>query len=395
MQGLLEDVQSRIIWVFQYHIPCWLSAPFRYPLFKSLYVSLIGVLFLNFLPLSNLWELFRQILIDLWINRFGEKSLEPLNNLLYSFPAEWVLPIFLILFVLGIIVLKWAWPRYLFYRVLEDMGVKIIRGPGQKWPFYDRLQKTGGSSIGVGPSAKLLDIYLHGEEYSSLIDRFSTLRTDRSKLGILITGPATSGKTRTAMELVSDTKIPIVIVLPRNSSTQTWSIVPEWKGSAILFADNLVLSLKGGDIPLPEHITDLLHKCPNLILVGTTRKELLPNDLRGLEVEEMNTVKQEDLFELAELIADIETKTQRKKVDAEAIMRRYNGYPASLVAGLSAMHDIYDELGIEERSVLQATRVLWEMGVYGFLTRRIWEVAELLCNSEISLGCVSNELKAE
>lgn len=262
-----------------------------------------------------------------------------------------------------------------------------MRGPGKRFPFLKRLKKEGLSALGLGPTAELQDIYITCDEDQILREKIFSLHKNRANLGVIITGPATSGKTRVAMELISNTWSSLVFIWPGTLESRSWSNIPKWKGPAIIVADNVVLSQKKGEIPLSANLQEFLVQCQNTILIGTIRKSLLPEEHKMLEIVELRKIGQEKLWNFAVALAKIETKKTNENVDAENIISRYNGYPASLVAGLDAMRETYRGLTLESRSMLQASRTLWEMGIRTLTTERVWEVTDLLNGIDIVKSC--------
>jgi hypothetical protein len=214
-----------------------------------------------------------------------------------------------------------------------------------------------------------------------LRQRIKEYRKVRPNFGILITGIATAGKTRTAMELIADANPSLVFIWPRDLKAIELNALA-WSGSAILLADNLTLPTVSGDVPLPSSMLQLLQQSPKVIMVGTIRRNLLPEDLRGLEPVELTELEQASLHELAEYVAGAEGEKQGSNASAESILRRYNGHPAGLVAGLDAMRDIYHELDEDQRAALRGIKLLRTLGIQNLSVERVREATEVITSKQ-------------
>jgi len=378
MGDLLAEIYSWLRWIYHKNLPSWLSAPFRFPIINILYILAITALILFYLP-SGVWpDLIRQVLHDIWVKNVGEGSVPALTALLAGFQTHWGLPVIGVLFAWGLIAWRWAWPRQNFYKTLEDAGVVVLRGPGERLLFLNRLFEHGVGGLGRGPSARILPTYIPRDEDTYLRQRMRALRHHRRDLGVFVTGPASSGKTRTAMELIAALRPALVLVWPRGGETSSWQRLPTWRIQAIIIADNLGRAASGGDVPLPASLVQLLQQCPRLLLVGTIRKDMLTKDLRGLEAVELIEMDKAHLQVLANEVAKAESISRGHQVDASEILHRYNGHPAGLVVGLDAMREIYNKLEPGPRAFLQAARLLWLMGVRSLTLERLWESVELI-----------------
>ena len=188
------------------------------------------------------------------------------------------------------------------------------------------------------------------------------------------------------MELVANARPALVFVWPQTAKSRSWSTFPNWNGSAIVVANDLKMSGPSGEVPLPTTLSELLQRCPRILLVGAVRKQALPEDHKMLDVIELTPIDRDELRDFAHQIASAESANIGKRVDFEDVMDRYNGYPASLVAGVNAMRDIYRQLEPGPCTTLQAARLLWEIGLRTLTTDRIWEVAELLQGAQFSVS---------
>jgi tetratricopeptide (TPR) repeat protein len=384
----LAEAYSWLRWIWHYHAPLWISWPFDSALIRAIYFLTLIALFTPFIPYAPLQDFLGQAVFDLWKKSIGETSSVGLDKLIASIRSEWILPLLVILVAWGMLVLLWARPRQQFYKGIRETGIIALRGPGERLAFLNRLRKEAISGIGLGPAAKLLATYIPRKEDSLLRERMHSLQSTGDGFGLLITGQPIAGKTRTAMELIFSLHPSIVLVWPRGIETKSLTTFNKWRDSAIVFADNLTLSQTGGDIPLPATLLRLLQDCPHLLLVGTIRKEYLPEDHRGLEAIELSSgdvlPDQPPMQALAEELAVVETANRKILIEKEEILRRYNGHPAGLVAGLNAMRELYEELEAEPRSVLQAARLIWEMGIRELTNERVWEAASLIGGTEFA-----------
>jgi tetratricopeptide (TPR) repeat protein/predicted transcriptional regulator with HTH domain len=379
-QDLLSELYSWLRWFYVYLLPSWLSFPFQFSAVRILYALALLALVLVYIPIGPFRFFIQESMVDLWKKLVGENSANALSTLLQSFPVGWVLLSLVILVLWGLIVTFWGWKQYRFFKLVQETGIKIVRGPGRRSSFFDRLQKAGISALGLGPTARLLPIYVTRKEDAVLKERISAYKKERLNFGILITGIATSGKTRTAMELIADVTPALVFVWPRALSISTGLNVPAWNGSAILFTDNITLSVGGGDVPLSAPMLQLLQDCSRLVLVGTIRRTLLSEDLRGLESIELSEIQPSEpaLHELAQFVESAESSVQGARTGAEKVMQRYNGHPAGLVAGVDAMRGIYKQLEADQRSFLRAAKLLRTLGIQDLSVVRIRETAELI-----------------
>jgi tetratricopeptide (TPR) repeat protein len=128
----------------------------------------------------------------------------------------------------------------------------------------------------------------------------------------------------------------------------------------------------------------LLQHCSRLVLVGTIRRTLLPEDLRGLEAIELSEIQPNEpaLHELAQFVESAESSVQGVRTAAENVMQRYNGHPAGLVAGVDAMRGIYKQLEADQRSILRAAKLLRTLGIQDLSVVRIRETAELISEKQ-------------
>jgi hypothetical protein len=223
---LWSELYSWSRWFYLYLLPSWLSFPFQFSAVRILYALALLALVLVYIPIGPFRFFIQESMVDLWKKLIGENSASALSTLLQSFPAGWVLLSLIILVVWGLIVVFWAWKQHRFFKLVQEAGIKIVPGPGRRSSFFDRLQKTGVSGLGLGPTARLLPIYVTRKEDALLRKRISAYKKERLNFGILITGIATSGKTRTAMELIADVTPTLVFVWPRALSISTGLNVP-------------------------------------------------------------------------------------------------------------------------------------------------------------------------
>jgi tetratricopeptide (TPR) repeat protein len=386
-KNFLAESYSRLRWIFQFALPRGIVWPFRKPFFDIIYSLSLAALVLFYIPVSPVRNFIEKAMLDFWKNYVGEGSAAELGNVIGLFHSEWVLPILLVLIVWGLIAWLWARPRQQFFDEIREAGIIVLRGPGERSAFLNRIQREGISGLGLGPTAKLLQTYIPQKEDPILREKIRAIQQSKGTLsGLLITGKATSGKTRTAMELISGLRPSLVFIWRQGLEGKDLSNLHKWMGSGIIFADNLLLKSTGGENPLPDMLSRLLGQCPGLQLVGTIRKERLPEDRRGLEFVELGEIEQDYpyLIALAEEVALAESAKKRIRISKEEILHRFNGHPGGLVAGVDAMRDLYRELELESQAVLQAARLLWEMGIQDLLLERVWETAKLINGSEFA-----------
>ena len=390
---ILAEASSWLRWIWHYHIPVWIGWPFGYALFRVIYFLALIALLTPVIPYVPLQDFLGQAVFDLWKKNIGETSSVGLEKIIVNIRNEWILPILTILVVWGLLVWLWASPRQQFYKAIRNAGIIVLRGPGERLSFLNRLRKEAISGIGLGPAAKILATYIPRKEDALLRECMHNLQsksqqTTRGEFGVLITGQPIAGKTRTAMELIFNLNPPIVLVWPHGIEIKRLITFNKWQKSSIVFADNLTLSQTGGENPLHVTLLRLLQDCPHLLLVGTIRKERLPEDHRGLEAIELfgNDIlpDQPRMQDLAQELAAVETIKRKTLIEKEEILRRYNGHPAGLVAGLNAMRELYEELEEEPRSVLQAARILWEMGIRKLTMERVWDASYLIGGTEFA-----------
>jgi hypothetical protein len=147
-QSLLSEISSWLRWIYFYLLPKWLSFPFRFSVGKTLYTLALIALVLVYIPAGPLRAFIQESIYDLWKKLVGEGSASALAALLESFPVSWVLFSIVFLGLWGLLVLFWAWKQHTFFKEVQDAGIRIVRGPGRRSAFFDRLQKGGISGLG-------------------------------------------------------------------------------------------------------------------------------------------------------------------------------------------------------------------------------------------------------
>ena len=135
MQNMLAEIRSWWNWFLNYRLPCWLSIPFRVGFFKFIYTLLTGVLLLVFIPAGLFKEAIRQTLSDYWIDKFGQNSLAAWNAWLNVVSSAWGTLVLALLLSWGLLVLFWGWKKLKFFDKLDDFGINILRGPGERRAF--------------------------------------------------------------------------------------------------------------------------------------------------------------------------------------------------------------------------------------------------------------------
>jgi tetratricopeptide (TPR) repeat protein len=188
----------------------------------------------------------------------------------------------------------------------------------------------------------------------------------------LICGPPTAGKTRTALELAYELNPPFVIVWPRDMIVGETPVLPEYKGFFVILADDISLGASPEKSEIPAYLDYIIQRCPQAILIATSRQSLLPEDIRTLAVKPLEVTDRDKLNPLAESIAQAESSAG-KPITAQQVMDRFNGYPGSLVAGVEAMQSEYAKLDKEAQAFLQVIPILWNLGIRQLSIKRMWD----------------------
>jgi hypothetical protein len=370
------EAYSWLRYFFVYLLPRGLSYPFQFAIWNGFYTLLLVAVLAGNVGTGPVRDFLQALRFDLWSKLFGQNSGTALGALLTSLPGWFVFGGGILLVVWGAVVFFWARHQRRFFKSLRDAGIQIVRGPGRRMSFLNRLHRFV-STLGLGPTARILPTYVPRHEDPLLRHQVKDYQKNRPNLGLLITSIATAGKTRTAMELIADANPVLVFVWPRE--VRAGGITSsDWNGSAILFADDVALPVVEGGVALPSAMLPLLQGSPKIVMIGTIRRNLLPEDRRSLEVVELSEMEPGRLRQLAEVVAVAEKKMQGSKATADGVMRRYNGHPGGLVAGLDAMRTIYQQLNDDQRAALRGVKLLRALGIQDLSTERVREAAEVI-----------------
>lgn len=361
-EGFGVEIASRLRWFWVYTFPKLLAGPFQSVVFRGGFFLVFALIAIAFaLSVPRLWgDLFRALLTDLLIEYLGENSAQLLVQWLTGLPNGWIL---LALIGYGALAYFWAEPRRKFLHEVENTArLPILRGGGRRLDFLNRMNRALNSGMGLGPAARILPDYVPRAEDEQLREQAAEIRTNHTQKGFLISGPPTSGKTRTALELIADLNPALVIVWAKGSASETQPALPEWKAFTVFLGDDLAFASASGEGNTPAFLHYLMHRCPRGLLIATARGERVPSDIRDLRVFQLDSVERNSLEPLAEIVARAES-TPDRPVTSEEVLNRYNGHPGSLVAGLEAMKDEYARLEQEARGLLQVARLSWEIGI--------------------------------
>ncbi|MEN3010001.1 MAG: hypothetical protein ABDI20_03310 [Candidatus Bipolaricaulaceae bacterium] len=261
---------------------------------------------------------------------------------------------------------------------MERRGFKAIFPEDDPCALREQLAQV--LLLGLGPTGRLLPTYIPRPEEEE-IRRYLE---DKQYWAVIITGPPVAGKTRTMIEVTVNLAPHLILIWDRNvASTPMPSDIKLPTRKVVLLVDDL--TIRPEENSLPEPITSLRLRCPNLSVLGTARSERLPQDVRKARIVRLTEVPQDKLFGLAHAVAKAEGRT------LQDILRRYNGHPGALVAGLDAMRQRFDNLAEElaalgmdrparraelGRAFLESSRLLWEMGVRTLSLERVWTVVQ-------------------
>ena len=371
--GRFSGIVSALRWFWFYTLPMKLAAPFQSKIFLTAYITLMAILGLVFLtPQPKLWgEFLRNLLYDQWTRIAGEKSADQGIKWITSFSSDLILTALLILFGIGMFAILWAEPRRRFFSQVEKIALlKLVPVAGMRIDFLNKIYPMTG--LARGPTGKIQPYYFPFREYPGLLEKARQLRTDRANKGLLICGPPNAGKTRTALELIFDLNPPFVVVWPRELMVNEAPVLPEYKGFFVILADDLSLGASPQKSELPAYLDYLIQRCPQAVLIATSRQSLLPEDIRTLIIVPLETTEIEDWVPLAHRIA-LEESSSGRQVPVKEVLDRFNGYPGSLVAGVQAMQAEYARLDQEAQAFLQVIPVLWDLGIRRLTIQRLWE----------------------
>lgn len=304
---------SQVRWFWVYGLPNILAAPFHFRPFMIIYFGLLGILILAFLiSVPFFWaDLFGALLRDTLAKIGAENSVEMAYQFITSLSAGWLLLIWL---AYGALARIWGEPRRKFLHEIEDTAhLTLLRGGGDRISFITRMNLALNSGLGLGPTGKLLTDYLPRSEDEAIRKKAGEIYLAQQPKGVLISAPPASGKTRSAMELITHLDPAMVIVWRRGYSLETHPALPVWKGKLAILADNLEFGASVGEAALPLFLNYLAQRCPRALIVATARQERTPSDMRELAVFHLQEVPLQALLPLAQAVARHESELLEKK----------------------------------------------------------------------------------
>lgn len=294
-------------------------------------------------------------------------------------------------FFLGVLLVGWwfigNWAKSFveFWGIIEEIGIHVIRKSGDRIKFLKRLHDNMFTSLGLGPSGdiiKLFNFYVRRKEEENILKIINQeIWKNHNYFGVLIVGPQTAGKTRTAMEILEKLDLSFILIWPKNP--KEISLPSKLKlpgGRAVIFADDVHVRINEfGELTLHNLLMQLVERCDGLAILATAPIERVSSSIQKIYKIKLDEMNEEELSDLIKYIADIENKSP------EEIKKRYNGHPGNLVAGLDALKERFKILrnGKEKTEILcsvllQSARLLFELGIQCLTINRVCRVAREL-----------------